>query len=195
VNLLDLPAGAAVDAGKLPPAGKWLLVVGAHRLPPGYAALAATDGYELARAVPNGTLVGSALLGGTLPDGVVEAAHGLSLPEGSGRWSDGKYVRIRLARPLPRHGVVVLDAAAFGPNSKLPFTLRAGGASSTFRVGGGMRQVVVCIETDGDTRDLEIEVPQPISPHALGQSADQRALGIRLARIDVLADQLSVSSR
>jgi phosphoglycerol transferase len=145
--------------------------------------------------VPRGTLVGSALLGGELPDGVVVTAQGLSLPEGSGRWSDGKYVRIRMAKPLPRHGIVVLDAAAYGPNSGLPFTLRAGAASTTFRVGGAMRQVDVRIETDGNVRELEIEVPQPVSPHALGRSDDQRALGIRLARIDVLADQLDLTAR
>lgn len=196
VNLLDLPPGAAVAATQVPADGKWLLAVGDHALPPGFAAVAAKEGFELARAIPRGQLVGSARLGGALPDGVVEAVQGLSIPEGWGRWSDSKHVVIRLSAPLPRHATVVLTAAAYGPNSWLPFTMRVGSGSAAFLVGSSMGQVALRFETDGNARELAIEVPQPVSPHALGKSADERALGIRLARIDVFTDQLSgLSSR
>jgi phosphoglycerol transferase len=189
VQLLDLPAGAPVDPWRVAPGSKWLLVAGDHSLPPRFVAVATGYQYQLARAVPRGPQVGAAVLGGALPNGMVESAHGLSDPEGWGRWSDGRQVRIRLGAALPRHAIVVLTASAYGPNSGALFTLHAGGASTGFTLGPQMRRVELYLETDGTVRELAIDVPQPVSPQALGQSADVRALGLGLARIEVLAEQ------
>jgi hypothetical protein len=185
VQLLDLPEGAPVDPAQVPPGSKWLLVAGPHALPPGYALVGSGFNYQLAESVPRGRPVGSASLGGALPNGLVASASGLSVPEGWGRWSDGRQVTIRLATPLPRHASVVLTASAYGPNSKLPFTLRAGGGAQQFAVNAQLRPVNLLLETDGHARELTIEVPQPVSPRALGQSMDQRMLGLALSRIEV----------
>jgi hypothetical protein len=50
----------------------------------------------------------------------------------------------------------------------------------------------VHLATDGHAHELVIEVPQPVSPHALGLSNDERPLGIGLARIDLLASEPAV---
>jgi hypothetical protein len=185
VHLLDLPAGMPVDPALVEPGSKWLLVAGQHALPRGFKLVTAGLHYQLAQVLPRGRAVGSARLGGALPNGMVQAAQGLSVPEGWGRWSDGKHVMIHLVTPLPPHATIVLTASAYGPNVKLPFTLRAGGGAVQFSVGTRLRPVDVHVDTDGDAQDLVIDVPQPISPSMLGQSPDQRKLGLALARIDV----------
>jgi phosphoglycerol transferase len=189
VHLLDLAAGAPVDPARVPPDSKWLLVAGPHSLPRGFVAVATGYNYQLAHALPRGQPVGAASLGGALPNGLVESARGLSAPEGWGRWSDGKQVHLRLASALPPHATVVLTAFAYGPNSGQRFTLHAGAATTGFTLEAQMRRVELYLETDGTVRELAIDVPQPVSPQALGQSADVRALGLGLARIEVLAEQ------
>jgi phosphoglycerol transferase len=188
-QLLNLKAGAPIEPGQVSPASKWLLVVGPHAYPSTFEPFVTGKDYVLTRVRP---LLASGKLGGELPDGMVAAVQGLSDPEGWGRWSVGPRVVIHLTQPLPRDATVVLTGSAFGPNATQPFLLRAGGDSAPFRLGPAPQQTTVHLATDGQAHELVIEVPQPVSPRALGLSNDERPLGIGLARIDLLASEPAV---
>jgi phosphoglycerol transferase len=187
-SLLDLPQGAPIASYQLPAHNKWLVVVGPHALPQGVEPAVTRGAFALVRLAPHGHTIAQAEIGGALPNGMVAGAEGLSTPEGWGRWSDGARVVVHFDRPLPRKGTLVLTALAFGPNTGLPFTLRVGSSATRFRLGAPPQEVALPFDTDGSARSLEIEVPQPTAPSALGGSGDNRKLGIGLAKIEVVSD-------
>lgn len=185
--LLDLPDGAPIEAYSLPSQARWLVAVGRHALPHGMAPTVAGEGFAIVRLprqqrVPIGEFAFSATPG---PGQLIEKAEGLANVEGWGRWSDGKRVVLRFARPLPARLTVLLKAGAFGPNIDQPFVLRAGAAEIPFRLAWEAREVVLHLDTDGRQQTLEIEVPEPKRPIELGNSTDTRQLGISLTSLRV----------
>lgn len=185
--LLDLPDGAPIEAYRLPSTARWLVAVGRHPLPPGMAPALANDAFAIVKLPrPERSLVGEfAFHVAPGPGRLVEHAEGLSNVEAWGRWSDGKQVTLRFARPLPARLTVVLTAGAFGPNTAEPFTLRAGEAAAQFRLAWEAREVVLDLDTDGRQQTLVIEVPRPTRPSDLGNSTDTRLLGISLTRLRI----------
>ncbi|QOY93860.1 glycosyltransferase family 39 protein [Massilia sp. UMI-21] len=187
--LLDLPDGAPIEAYRLPTAARWLVAVGRHPLPTGMVPALADDAFTIVKLPrPARSLVGEFVFNvAPGPGRLVEQADGLSNVEGWGRWSEGRLVRLHFARPLPARLTVVLTAGAFGPNTGLPFILRAGQAETPFRLAWEAREVVLDLDTDGRQQTLVIEVPQPQRPSELGNSTDTRLLGISLTRLRIEA--------
>jgi phosphoglycerol transferase len=197
--LLELPRGAAIEGYQVPVHGKWLLVVGDHALPPGIKPVAATSEYALVRLAPHGRPAATAELGQPVPGPVLAEIAGLSHSEGWGRWSDSKQVVVRFQRPLPKRMTLILTANAFGVNTTLPFTIHVGASSSTFRLGASPQEIALPFTTDGDVRNIVIDVPRPQAPSELGQMNDVRKLGIAVSKIEVdeagVGNETVVSSR
>lgn len=185
VAVVKLEPGQAVTAADLTYGNGWLLVIGDHALPPNAVAHSGARGYVLARVKPPGE---AALHRFAEPEDDNEGLRstGLSGLEDWGRWSEGALVTLTLDKPLPKKVLLRLDASAYGPNTERPFTLKAGATEVPLRVGASHARQELRFDTDGNTRTIEIRVPQPVSPQELGQGADPRKLGIGLYTLEVL---------
>jgi phosphoglycerol transferase len=187
MQLLDLPDGAPVEAYRLPSQARWLIAVGRHTLPQGMTPTVSNEAFTIVKLPrPERTLVGEfAFSVAPGPGQLIEQGEGLSNVEGWGRWSEGKRVELRFARPLPARLTVVLTAGAFGPNTAEPFILRVGSAETSFRLAWEAREVVLDLDTDGQQQTMVIEVPQPKRPSEMGNSTDTRLLGISLGKLRI----------
>lgn len=182
-ELLLLEENAAIAEDELPAHHKWLLVMRNHPMPPQYKPVVATDEFSLYRiSVPEsriGQIDFSKPLGG-----IVTRAEGLAGPESFGAWSNGKRVVLHLDTVLPRKVRLKIRASSYAGNAGLPFVLRIGDASASFRVPHHpMKNVLITLDTDGAQRSIAIEVPRPISPKEFDGSQDTRQLGIALGEI------------
>jgi hypothetical protein len=179
-----LEGGAPVEQYQLPVHAKWLLVLGQHPLPKSLPTIAQTGEYSLLHMNLRHRKVGYADMHQPFGTGIVASAEGLSHIEPWGRWSDSKRVVLHFSRPLPRHARIVLKALAYDANTELPFTMHVGNNSERFRLGWLMQDIGLVFETDGNTRELVIDVPHPQSPMEKGQP-DERTLGICIADIEI----------
>jgi phosphoglycerol transferase len=185
-EMLELPENAPIQAYQIPVRRKWLLVFGNHPLPPGVHALDSNRHYALVRLDTGRRIIGSASLSQPFgPHGLLAGAEGLSHAETFGRWSDARQVVLHFNAPLPQHALIVLKGWAYADNAERPFTLRAGGNSTQFRLGGSPQEVGLRLDTDGQQRSLTIEVPHPVSPQEYGDPRDPRLLGIALGEIEI----------
>lgn len=182
-ELLMLEEDAPIAEDELPADRTWLLVMRNHPMPPQYKPVLATDEFALYRLGVPESRIGS--IDFTKPlGGIVKAAEGLSAPESFGTWSDGKRVVLHLNTVLPRKVRLLIRATAYADNAGLPFVVRIGEASASFRVPNHpMKKVLLTLETDGAQRSITIEVPHPISPQQVDGSNDSRQLGIALGEI------------
>lgn len=182
-QLLILKEGAPISHEEIPAHHKWLLVLRNHPMPAGYKPVVATDEYALYRLTVPENRIGR--IDFTKPlGGIVASAEGLAGPESFGSWSNGKQVVLHLNTTLPPKVRVMIRASSYAGNADLPFVLRIGSASTTFRVPHHpMKNALLTLETDGTQRSIVIEVPQPVSPLEVDGSQDTRKLGIALGEI------------
>lgn len=117
--------------------------------------------------------------------GLVSNTQGLSSPEGSGTWSDGKTVRISFVSRLPNSFVLHLRGGAFGPNLGAPIWIQVGQERKSFTLGPGPEDVDIPFVNTGSPSEISIEIPYPASPKELGMGPDTRELGIWLAEMRV----------
>lgn len=186
IKLIDMPEGAAFTPDLAPATGRWLLVVGAHPVSAPFKPSVEGHGYKLVHLDGQPRRLWQVNLSGAQPDlSKAERIEGFGISEQWGRWSLGKTVSIRFAKPLPRELVLTMTARAFGPNAGLPFVMRVGAQETTFTLDSGPRDVTLRFVTDGTQRDVTIVVPQPVSPQSLGGSSDRRTLGIGVNNIGV----------
>jgi phosphoglycerol transferase len=118
--------------------------------------------------------------------GVVDQITGVSGQEDFGRWSDSAEVKLEMSWPLPRSFELHLRASAFGPNADLPFSIRIGSETRTFRLSSAETELSFAFTTDGTDTLITIGVPKPTSPAQLGVSGDDRLLGIALRQISIV---------
>ena len=190
-TIMVIPRGAAFDPAAVPSDHDWVLLIGDHALPDGIEDKIVRDGYVLFRLSPKPNDITAATERKTVyfshpfRFGLIETLDGVSVPQLFERWSDGSRVQIKMASPLPRRFDLRLVARAFGPNSQLPFTMRVGDEVQTFRLSSSITQVSLPFATDGSARTITIEIPQPTSPKQLGESNDNRLLGIALVQMSI----------
>ena len=180
-KMMTIPAGEPLDFGKLPPDNEWVLLVGEHPLPSGARVQYHMDGFVLLNRESRDAIRFSRL---SLPS--VSKVSGLSGYEPIGRWSDAKQVVVQLASPLPPRFQLKMKASAFGPNVNLPFIVRVGPTSQSFRLSAIPSDISLSFVTDGTQRDIAIDVPQPTSPSELGVNSDTRHLGILLKEMTII---------
>lgn len=181
---IELQPDAPFDLTQTPARQRWLLVVGPHRLPPELAPLVATKDYALVRLSQGGRSLFRIDMSQPLAGGALTAVSGLAQAEAWGSWSDAKIVRLQFKQALPRHLTVLLNGRAYGPNAGLDFVLRAGPASTTFKLPPTTQELFLKLDTDGQQRELLIEVPRPTSPQPDG-GGDSRLLGVGLLGLEI----------
>ncbi|HZX28405.1 MAG TPA: hypothetical protein VFF16_15145, partial [Telluria sp.] len=184
-DFIDLEPNAPLPASEIPPRRRWLLVVGNHSLPASAQVALRGDGYALLRIPQMRGQLRRVEMRAPLAGGVLVAADGLAAAESWGSWSAGRTVRLAFSQPLPRAARLIVHGNAFGPNIGKDFFLDVAGQRVPFRLSWRPQDRVFDLDTDGTARTLEIEVPEPAAPAALGQGTDQRTLGIALNWIEV----------
>ncbi|WP_020651815.1 ArnT family glycosyltransferase [Massilia niastensis] len=185
-GMLELAKGAPIEPYQLPVRHQWLLIIGQHALPKGLTPVVATSDYALVRLNSGFRSLGEARLSQPYGGGrLLAGAQGLSIAEPWGRWSDGKHVVLHFDRPLPKQADIIIKAQAYADNTTLPFTMRVGGQSASFRLSGSLQEVRLSFLTDGAQRSLTIDVPRPTAPRTLGQWPDDRELGIGIAEVAI----------
>ena len=185
IDIMDLPEGSALRPYQLPGRKNWLLVIGDHALPPGATPVAGEGGFVLVQVNPNNRPLGAVKMSGPLQGALLEGAEGLANAEPWGRWSNAKEVRLHFKQALPRQLNLFLTVQAFGPNAGKDFKLRVGDAQTTFEIPTTPQEIYLQLTTSGTEKTIVIEVPQPVSPHALGMSADTRELGLGLIGVEI----------
>lgn len=177
------------DLAQLPSGKDWVLLMGNHEL----------KGEALNK--PHQELIhfgAMTLFGGhgdmvidfknTQWKGLISSHSGLyTPPEPWGAWSIGNKIKLDFVKPLPRKFNIVLNARAFGPNSKLDFVLKIGSQLIPFkvRVYPEFENIVIPVENYSRLSSLEIEIPNPLSPKDLGLGDDDRKLGIGLTQLQI----------
>jgi len=183
--IIELQAGAPVEASQMPARQRWLLVVGPHRLPVEWQPVLATADYALMRPSTGGRALLQIPMTNPLSGGALEGIDGLADPEDWGSWSNGDTVVLRFKQALPRNLTVQLNGRAFGPNVGLPFVLRVGDASTTFKLPATPQELSLRLQTDGSQHELRISVPRPTSPKDIGAGNDLRRLGLGLISLEI----------
>lgn len=118
--------------------------------------------------------------------------RGFSFPEPTGRWSEQTSASIQC--PLPQlngqrpHSVTLHTSAFIEKAHKQRLQLRVnGGALQEFVFDAAHPQQQITLVLPQDQRsnvELELKLPDAVSPHTLGISEDQRQLGVILARLE-----------
>jgi phosphoglycerol transferase len=195
--LVVIPPGRPLERSAIPGDREWVLLFGDHSVPADVEDEIAEDGYVLFRLPSKspddrpGSLQRTVDFSHPFRFGIVKRISGLSVPQPLGRWSDSREVQIEMFSALPPKFDLHLTARAFGPNCQLPFSIRIGHQTKTFRLASSPSDVSFSFTTDGNEKLIMIEVPQPTSPKQLGMSSDNRRLGIALTKISIVADAAS----
>jgi hypothetical protein len=184
-DLMDIPSGSPLQPYQLPGRKSWLLVVGDHALPPGVTPVVKTAEFALVNTNPNNRPLGNVKFSGPLAGQLLAGAEGLAGPEPWGRWSTARRVRLHFNAPLPKQLNLFLTVQAFGPNAEQEFKVRAGQAEASFRGPGMPQEIFLQLQTDGTEKTVTIDIPQPVSPKALGWSGDTRELGLGMIRVEI----------
>lgn len=185
VALIELEPGAALKTFEVPGRKKWLLVVGDHALPSGLKPEVANADFTLTQIGGDHQPLGSVALSAPFGTGILANAEGLWEAEPWGRWSRDRQVRLHFTSPLPKHLNLYLKAQSFGPNAAQAYTLRVGRSETRFRIPLAPLEVYFRLETDGTERTVSIDIPEPVSPKALGISGDGRTLGLGLISVEI----------
>src|SRR5471030_2499534 len=172
--LLPTPAGAPVAIDTLPAQG-WLLEIGDYAAPP-YAVLRTRGaGYSLWRLAPPRQAQRLDLRAASLAP-VLRSSSGLGEAEPWGRWSEGPLVTLNFATPLPPHLILRLSGHAFGPNAGRDVVVRVGAASGVVRLTAQQQKLALALANAGGETTITLQVPQAVSPLALGLGNDGRQL-------------------
>ncbi|ELX10635.1 hypothetical protein Jab_2c27330 [Janthinobacterium sp. HH01] len=182
---IELQPGAPFDLTQTPARQQWLLVIGQHALPPALKPVLATPDYALVRLSHGGRSLYQVNMVQPLAGGHLSAVEGLADAEHWGSWSNARTVSLHSTEPLPRHLTVMLNGRAFGPNAGQDFVLRAGQASTRFKLPAATQELFLQLETDGQQHTLHIDVPQPVTPASLYGGNDTRLLGIGLVGVEI----------
>jgi hypothetical protein len=201
-TFISLPNGTRIDPAAIPANIEWLLMLGSYELPfvpkqsvhipfkNGTDNAANSDASASGPAVDAYTLVRIAsklevnFISGPLGPFLTKI-EGLSEAESVGRWSTGKEVVLTFSKPLPNRFELVIDAFALGPNVDKAIKLGVNGKQYEMALTGQPSTVTVQVTSDRSDNKITIEIPEPISPKALGSSSDPRTLGVALRHLIV----------
>jgi hypothetical protein len=184
-STIALQPGEALDPTLLPARRPYLLVVGRHALPAGIEVAAHDRDFALLKLGAAPRTLHRIAFSDPLQGGVLAGATGLADKEPWGSWSNAGRVTLRFAQPLPRRLALFINGRAFGPNVGKDFVLAVGGASRSFRLPASEQEIYLQLPTDGQQRELTIDIPAPTTPREVGAGNDKRALGIGLISMEI----------
>jgi phosphoglycerol transferase len=181
-SLEIIQPGSNYDLSKMPSGKEWALIIGDHTWTGGAFFDSPTKEYALVRRSDPEINVDFTK---NIWPGVISSAKGLGGAEKWGTASSGPLVTLEFAVALPQNFVVHLSASAFGPNVGKEFIARVGLESLPFTLGSARQDVNLNFNNPGLSNVIQIIVPFPISPKALGINGDERVLGINLTSLRV----------
>jgi phosphoglycerol transferase len=177
--------GALFDPLQIPGRKKWLLIVGVKELPPEFKPEVANAEYALVSIKSRHEQIGTIAFSAPMLGDVLDSTEGLAGPESFGSWSNAKQVRLNFKSVLPEALSLFVKVHGFGPNIGKDFTLRVGNVQKTFKVSALPQELFFQLQTDGNTKTITIDIPQPISPKTLGMGDDIRTLGLGLSSLEI----------
>lgn len=183
--MVDLPPDAPLKREEISPRHPVLLVLGNHALPEGVEQILKTPEFALVRLSSKTRVLATVALANPLAGAVLTSVDGMWNAEPWGSWSKGKTVTLNFARPLPKALTVKIYAHAFHGNTEKDFFMVVGGQRKPFQLGFKKQDRYFEFDTDGNVTSITIDVPNPVSPASLGQSADVRDLGMALIEIEI----------
>ncbi len=111
---------------------------------------------------------------------------GFSASEGFGRWTTSGEAAVDLPGTVPPVFRLVLSCQAFGPNVGRDLALSIGGRVRVIRLTTHeARRYDVVFEDVPRASRVELAIPAPTSPSALGVGEDDRLLGIALGEVRI----------
>ncbi|PBS12312.1 hypothetical protein CMZ82_10090 [Lysobacteraceae bacterium NML93-0792] len=110
---------------------------------------------------------------------------GWSDPEPWGVWSDGAHATIQLPADPGERVRVTLSGYAYGPNADADVLVRMGSQSGVLRLAATPGEASLELSNPDKVSRIELVVPKPTSPNALGQGEDRRQLGIALIALRI----------
>lgn len=116
----------------------------------------------------------------------VESASGFSVYEKWGRWSDGPVVMLKIKGTLPKHFELKLHVGAFAANAGKSVKVSIAGITNEFMVISNIPKeysVPFVLPDEVSGAVIQIRPPSPVSPKSLGQSSDDRSLGLSFVKI------------
>lgn len=171
------------DFSNIPEDKEWLLIFGEHEL---------ADNISYRMQMNGFTLVNIKKQKDYIIDfkkefwvGVISSSKGLSSPEPWGTWSNAETVEFKFSNPLPEKFDLALTAKAFGPNSGEEVEIHAGSYMQKIKLTDADKEIVIHLENPDNSNVLQIKIPYPTSPKALGLSDDERNLGIGLVEMRI----------
>jgi phosphoglycerol transferase len=181
--LIPLPDGEPLNLRKLPEEG-WLLLIGGYEPPPYALKRAGGEGFalwQLVKPAPNYDID----FRREFPADIISGSSGLGGIEEWGRWSEGGRIELQFAQPLPARLTLRLTAHAFGPNAGKDIVVSVGSRRRILRLSGDWAKQALSFDNPGGENAIVLEIPQPVSPKALGMSGDGRMLGIAVHQMDI----------
>lgn len=182
-ELIPLPDGEPLNLRKLPEEG-WLMLIGGYAPPPYALKRAEGEGFALWQMVKP-VQAYDIDFRREFPADVISGSSGIGVIEGWGRWSEGSRIELRFVKPLPAHMTLRLTAHAYGPNAGKDIIVSVGDTRRVLRLSGDWAKQALSFDNPGGESAIVFEIPQPVSPRALGQGDDGRLLGIALHQMDI----------
>lgn len=197
-GITEVAAPEKFDTSTLTTQKNWFLLIGDFKVDPATTTQRIDgNGYTLAKfGTPN--TPGMTAVDFSLPklDGIVSRISGLSNAEAFGRWSDARDVELTFVTPLPANAVVELVSHAFGPNIGRDVTVHVGDQEQHFLAKAEESATRLNFHTDGSIHTIRFTIPAPTSPSQLGNSEDQRKLGLAFQELRIHAvDDKDVTKR
>lgn len=185
LSMIELPPESEFRIEQLPMRHKWLLVMAPNTVPAELAPVLTTPQFSLIKIVAPHRKLAAADFNQAPGTGLIAAIDGVHKIEPWGRWTKDKRVTITLGQPLPKKLSLLLKGQSYGPNAQQDYVLHVGGQQRRFRIGHAPTEVFLRFDTDGRQRTLAIDVPQPVAPRDIENSADDRPLGLGLISLEV----------
>ena len=175
------------DFSNIPEDKEWLLIFGEHEI---------ADNISYRMQMNGFTLINIKKQKDYIIDfkkefwvGVISSSKGLSSPEPWGTWSNSETVEFKFSNPLPEKFDLVLIAKAFGPNSGEEVEIHVGSYMQKIKLTDADEKIVIHLKNTEKSNVLQIKIPYPTSPKALGLSGDERNLGVGLVEMRIIPTQ------
>jgi hypothetical protein len=102
-----------------------------------------------------------------------------------GRWSDGSPATITFKNKLPKNFILDLEFVGFsGYNMGKSFEVKAGNQTNNFTASKAPQSVSLNFN-NVDSNQIQIVIPNPVSPKDLGINSETRKLGMQIKSLEI----------
>lgn len=172
------------DFSNIPEDKEWLLIFGEHELVDNISYKIQMNGFTLINIKKQKNYIID--FKKEFWVGVISSSKGLSSPEPWGTWSNSETVEFQFSNPLPEKFDLALTAKAFGPNSGEEVEIHVGSYMQKIKLTDADEKIVIHLKNPENSNVLQIKIPYPTSPKALGLSEDERNLGVGLVEMRII---------